>query len=352
MTFAKQALLLPIALLAILLPALTGCEKRKPGEPLITSIWTADPSAHVFAGKLYIYPSHDLEKNKAYKGDGDQYDMEDYHVLSLKSPSANAIDTGEALTLKDVPWAGSQMWAPDAATKNGTYYLYFPAKDKDGIFRIGVASATTPTGPFKANATPIEGSFSMDPAVFTDTDGSAYMVFGGLWGGQLERWQTGSYDAAGQAPTGSANALGPRIAKLDGTMTAFDGPVSEISIVDASGKPLRASDERRRFFEGAWLHKYKGKYYLSYSTGTSHLLAYATSDTIMGPYTFQGTILDPVAGWTTHHSIVEWRGKWYLFYHDASLSKKDNLRSVKMAELFYEKDGSIRKVTPNKAPGK
>ncbi len=155
MTLAKQALLLPFALLAILLPTLTGCEKRTPGTPLITSIWTADPSAHVFAGKLYIYPSHDLEKNKAYKGDGDQYDMEDYHVLSLKSPSANAIDTGEALNMKDVPWAGSQMWAPDAATKNGTYYLYFPAKDKDGIFRIGVDSATTPTGPFKANATPV-----------------------------------------------------------------------------------------------------------------------------------------------------------------------------------------------------
>lgn len=339
---------LTLGLLAVASLALLGCEGRKKGEPLITSIWTADPSAHVFNGKLYIYPSHDLQKDKSYKGDGDQYDMDDYHVLTLSGPKSYAVDSGEALNVKDVPWAAQQMWAPDAAYRDKTYYLYFPAKDRDGIFRIGVATSASPTGPFKANPTPIEGSFSMDPAVLVDKDGKAYMVFGGLWGGQLERWQTGTYDPNGQAPTGSAPALGPRIAILDKTMTAFEGPAKEISIVDASGAPLRASDERRRFFEGAWLHTYNGKYYLSYSTGTSHLLVYATSDNPLGPYTFRGTILDPVAGWTTHHSIVKYHGKWYLFYHDATLSKKDNLRTVRMAELFYEKDGSIRKVDPNK----
>jgi len=341
---------LSLAILAVAIPAITGCAARKPGEPLITSIWTADPSAHVFNGKLYVYPSHDIQKDKAYKGDGDQYDMDDYHVLSMKSPSAYAVDEGVALSVTDVPWAAQQMWAPDAATKNGTYYLYFPAKDKDGLFRIGVATSAAPTGPFKALEKPIEGSFSIDPAVFVDADEAAYMVFGGIWGGQLERWQTGVYDVAGTAPSGATPALGPYIAKLDNTMTAFDGAAKEIQIVDDAGKPLRASDERRRFFEGAWLHTYKGKYYLSYSTGTSHLLVYATSDNPLGPYTFRGTILDPVAGWTTHHSIVKYRGKWYLFYHDASLSKKDNLRAVKMAELTYEKDGSIRKVTPTKKP--
>jgi len=349
MIFSKTAKKVhTILFLFLSLTVITGCGANKPDKPIISSIYTADPSAHVFNGKLYIYPSHDLAKDKQYKNknDGDQYDMDDYHVLTMQSISGEAVDNGEALNVKDVPWASRQMWAPDAAFKNGTYFLYFPAKDKHGLFRIGVATSKSPVGPFKANPEPIAGSFSIDPAVFTDDDGKTYMLFEGLWGGQLEKWQTGTYDANAEAPAGRVPALGPRIALLDESMTAIDGQIREISIIDGKGLPLAAVDEDRRFFEGVWLHKYKGVYYLSYSTGTTHFIVYATSTNPLGPYTWRGRILDPVLGWTTHHSIVECQGKWYLFYHDASLSGGiDTLRCVKMSELFHNNDCSIRKVS-------
>ena len=120
----------------------------KPNQPLVTHIFTADPSAHVFDGKIYIYPSHDLDHDGPDNDNGDQYRMEDYHILSMEDIGSPCIDHGEALHRKDVPWVKNQMWAPDAAYKNGTYYLFFPARDKEGIFRIGVATSKNPSGPF------------------------------------------------------------------------------------------------------------------------------------------------------------------------------------------------------------
>lgn len=166
-------------------------------QPLVTHIYTADPSAHVFDGKIYIYPSHDIETGTPENDNGDHFDMRDYHILSMDDINGKVTDHGVALSVKDIPWAGRQLWAPDAAYKNGTYYLYFPVKDKNDVFRIGVAVSTSPTGPFKTEPQPIEGSFSIDPAVFTDDDGTSYMYFGGIWGGQLQRWSNGNYDANG-----------------------------------------------------------------------------------------------------------------------------------------------------------
>ncbi len=161
--------------------------------PLVTNMYTADPSAHVFEDKLYIYPSHDLDHNNVDTGNGqgDQFDMEDYHVFSMDNMQTLPVDHGEVLNVKDVPWASMQMWAPDAAFKDGTYYLYFPARDKDHIFRIGVGTSKSPAGPFTAEPDYIQGSFSIDPCVFVDDDGQAYIIFGGLMGGQLEKWKTG-----------------------------------------------------------------------------------------------------------------------------------------------------------------
>jgi hypothetical protein len=315
-------------------------------RPLITAIYTADPSAHVFDGELYIYPSHDIPTDVPSDMNGSQYDMKDYHVFSLTNFVTPVVDHGEALNVKDVPWASNEMWAPDAAFKNGTYYLYFPAHDKDGIFRIGVATSKSPAGPFKAEANPIKGSFSIDPAVFIDDDGAAYMYFGGLHGGQLERWQTGTYDAAGTVPSGRSRALGPRVARLASNMLGFDGPIREAVILGADGQPLPGMRMDERFFEASWMHKYRGTYYLSYSTGETHLIVYATGKSPIGPFTYRGAILTPVVGWTTHHSIVEYRGKWYLFYHDASLSGEDNERCVKFQELHYDDDGSIQTLSP------
>jgi len=318
----------------------------KRNEPLVTHIYTADPSAHVFEGKLYIYPSHDLDHEHVSNDNGDQYDMEDYHVLSMEDENSPCVDHGEALHLRDIPWAKQQLWAPDAACKNDTYYLYFPARDHQDIFRIGAATSLSPSGPFMPQPSFIPGSFSIDPAVFIEGN-KAYMYFGGLWGGQLEKWQTGAFveDAADPAP--DAPALGPRIAELTDDMLTFKQSPREISIVDPSGQPLLAGDMERRYFEGPWMHKYNDRYYLSYSTGDTHQLVYAIGDNPYGPFTFQGTILTPVIGWTTHHSIVEFQGKWYLFYHDSSLSGgADNKRSVKFTELTYNADGTIRTIHP------
>ena len=316
-------------------------------KALVTSIFTADPSAHVFGDTLYVYPSHDLEQNPPSNDKGDQFGMKDYHVLSFdRSNCSKVVDHGEVLNVKDVPWASKQMWAPDAAFKNGTYYLYFPARDKADVFRIGVAKGPSPIGPFKAEPQPIAGSYSIDPAVFVDDDGRAYMYFGGLWGGQLQNFRTGAYDPRGSAPGADENALGPRFAKLGADMLSFDGAVTEISIVDPAQKPLKQGDNQRRFFEGVWMHKYDGTYYLSYSTGDTHYLVYATANTLGGPFTYRGRLLNPVAGWTTHHSILQFNGKWYLFYHDDSLSGVDNERSVKLMELRHGPDGSIPTLTP------
>ena len=315
--------------------------------PLVTNTYTADPSAHVFGDTLYIYPSHDLDHNNPPTQNGDQFDMEDYHVFSLANMNSLPLDLGQILHVKDVPWAEKQMWAPDIAFKNDTYYLYFPAKDHNGIFRIGVATSQSPTGPFIPQTEPIPGSFSIDPAVFVDDDGQSYMYFGGLWGGQLEKWETGAYDPNGVEPDNGQSALGPKVAKLSADMLHFDGPIQELSITDEDGQPLLVEDHVRRFFEASWLHKYKGTYYFSYSTGDTHYIAYATSESPLGPFTFRGYILTPVIGWTTHHSIVEFQGKWYLFYHDSSLSGGvDYKRCMKVAELEYNKDGTIQTINP------
>ena len=318
-------------------------------QPLVTHIYTADPSAHVFDGKLYIYPSHDIDAGIPFNDNGDHFGMEDYHVLRMDSPDSKAEDCGVALHVKDVPWAERQMWAPDAATKDGKYYLYFPAKRANGLFQIGVAIGDHPAGPFKAEPEAIEGSYSIDPAVYREDDGEHYIYFGGIWGGQLQCYRDNTYSPDYQEPTANEPALGPRVARLSADMKQFAETPREVVILDEQGQPLLAGDHERRYFEGPWMHKYQGKYYLSYSTGDTHFLCYATSDNPYGPFTSQGQILTPVVGWTTHHSICEFEGKWYWFYHDSILSGGvTHLRSVKMTELKYDDQGRILTIEPYK----
>lgn len=316
-------------------------------QPLVTHIYTADPSAHVFEGRIYIYPSHDIEAGAAFDDDGGHFQMRDYHVLRQDSPTAPATDCGVALSVDDVPWAERQMWAPDAATKDGRYYLYFPAKRADGIFQIGVAVGDRPEGPFAPDPEPIEGSYSIDPAVYGDEDGAHYMYFGGIWGGQLQKYRDNRYDAAHEEPTGDAPALGPRVARLAEDMRRFAEAPREVLIVDEAGQPLRADDHDRRYFEAPWIHRHAGRYYLSYSTGNTHYLCYATSDSPYGPFTYQGRILEPVVGWTTHQSIVQFDGRWWLYYHDSILSGGvTHLRSAKVVEIEHGADGRIRTLHP------
>ena len=309
---------------------------------LVEHLYTADPAVHVFNGKLYLYPSHDVESGIPEHDNGDHFDMRDYHVFSMETIDGAVTDHGVVLDVKDIPWAGRQLWDCDVAFKDGRYYLYFPLKDQTDIFRIGVAVSDKPEGPFVPLDAPVKGSYSIDPCVFRDSDGAHYIYFGGLWGGQLQRYRNNKAIECGHEPDDDAPALPSRVARLSENMLEFGEVPREVVILDKQGEPLKAGDHERRFFEASWMHFYNGKYYFSYSTGNTHLLCYATGDNPYGPFTFQGTILTPVVGWTTHHSIVEFGGKWYLFYHDSVPSGgRTWLRSLKVVELEYRPDGSI-----------
>src|SRR4029453_3388392 len=314
-------------------------------QPIVSNIYTADPSAHVFEGRIYVYPSHDFEAGVPQDDLGSHFAMRDYHVLSMDTVGGKVTDHGVALDIKDVRGAGRQMWAPDAAEKGGKDFLYFPVKDKQDVFRIGAAGSDKPAGPFKAEPEAIEGSYSMDPAVFKDTDGKYYMYFGGIWGGQLQRWATGTYVAKDTYPPNDQHALTPKVAQMRADMLGFSEKPRDVVILDEQGKPLTAGDNKRRFFEASWMPKYRGKYYFPYPTGDTHFIVYATGDSPYGPFTYRGKILEPVLGWTNHHSIVEFKGKWYLFYHDTQLSGgQTHLRNVKVVELKYRDDGTIETI--------
>lgn len=324
-------------------------QKRKSqiSKPLVEHVYTADPSAHVFNEKLYIYPSHDTIGLKTDDSPGGGFTMVDYHVFSMEKEGGKVTDYGKVLGVEDIPWAHKQLWAPDAAHKDGKYYLYFPAKGDFDIFRIGVAVGNSPSGPFVAEPEPIKGSYSIDPSVFEDEDGSYYMYFGGIDGGQLQHYRGNTFGVHYNFPDQKEAALKPRVAKMSSNMLAFAEAPKEVAIVDENGKLLKGYDHDRRFFEAAWVHKFNNKYYFSYSTGDTHKICYAIGDSPYGPFTYKGVVLEPVVGWTSHHSICKFKGKWYLFYHDSLLSNGNTiLRSIKMTELKHDENGCIQTIKP------
>jgi hypothetical protein len=285
-------------------------------NPLILDQFTADPTARVFDGKVYVYASHDIHEPPGYTGRKNWFVMEDYHVFSSTNLT-DWTDHGVILTQKDVPWADGNaysMWAPDCVFANGKYYFFFPAKDKAGEKRIGVAIGDTPVGPFKPQPDYIEGVVGIDPDVFIDADGSAYLS-----------WSRN-------------DAL--VIARLKPDLLALDGEVKALDNLPKKGLQ-----------EGPFMVKRDGTYYLTYPHVANRIerLEYATSKSPMGPFEWKGVLLDESASgcWTSHHSIVDYRGQWYLFYHDRDLSPaNDKRRSIRADKLFFESDGSIRKVTP------
>ncbi|MDF7809566.1 family 43 glycosylhydrolase, partial [Pontiellaceae bacterium B12219] len=271
------------------------------GNPIITHIYTADPSAHVWEdGKIWIYPSHDQDDATSYNS------MNGHHVFSSED-LVNWTDHGEIMHTDDISWAKTgNLWAPDCAFKDGTYYYYYPARDKDGVNRVGVATSSSPAGPFVDSGSYIPETDEIDPACFVDDDGQAYLYWGGHYGDL-------------------------RIAKLNDDMKSHSG-VTKLSIP--------------HFYEAPWMHKRNGIYYLSYATGTQAPIAYCTSTSPMGPFTYQGVILakDMYGSVTNHHSIVKFRGHWYIFYHSIALSGLNHRRSVCIDYLFYNEDGTIRQV--------
>jgi hypothetical protein len=283
-------------------------------NPLIMDQFTADPTARVFEGKLYLYPSHDIIATPG-KGRTDWFCMEDYHVFS-SDDLMKWTDHGVIVKQTEVGWANPtaySMWAPDCVAQNGKYYFYFPAIAKEGGFHIGVAISDSPHGPFTPEATPINGVRGIDPCVLIDKDGTAYLYY------SMRR---------------------VFVAKLKANMVELDGAPKEIANLPEKG-----------LLEGPFVFERDGIYYLTYPhvENKTERLEYAMSRSPLGPFKPAGVIMDesPTGCWTNHQSIVEFKGQWYLFYHDKDLSPDfDKARSARAERLFFNDDGTIRKVIP------
>ncbi len=296
---------------SILLAITTGLLAQ---NPIIHDQFTADPTARVFNGKMYLYPSHDIVSPVADLKDW--FCMEDYHVFS----SDNLIDWtdhGVILTQNKIPWVKPDsyaMWAPDCVEKDGRYFFYFPAapKDSERGFGIGVAVANAPEGPFMAMPQPINGVKGIDPCVLVDDDGQSYIYWSGM---------------------------GLCVAKLKDNMMEIDT------------QPIKIQGLPEGFKEGPFAFKKDGKYYLTFPwvRDVTETLAYAMADNPYGPFEFKGIIMDesPTGCWTNHHSIVEKDGQWYLFYHHNDYSPDmDKRRSTRIDTISFNPDGSINKVVP------
>lgn len=284
-------------------------------NPFITSIYTADPSARVWAdGRLYVYPSHDIDPARGCDL------MDRYHVFSTDD-MVNWRDEGEILNASQVAWGrkeGGFMWAPDCAYKNGTYYFYFPhpsGTQWNKTWKIGVATSKKPASDFTAGGY-IEGLDSnamIDPCVFVDTDGKAYFYYGG--GGVCQ-----------------GGRLKDNMIEIEGGMQNMKG------LVD--------------FHEATWVFKRNGIYYLTYADNNprENQLRYATSTSPLGPWKYGGVFLGPTGCDTNHGSVVEYKGKWYMFYHNQALSNtgKGNLRSICVDYINFNEDGSIKMVEQTK----
>ena len=313
-------------------------------NPIIKDIYSADPTARVFNGKLYVYPSHDIIS--PVEPEREWFCMADYHVYTTDD-MVNYRDLGVILDQKDVPWGNPQsysMWAPDCIEKDGKYYFFFPANVKDGRgFGVGVAVADKPEGPFVAREKNIEGISGIDPCVIKGYDGKYYIYWGG--GGLMCAQIKDDFSALDESVPSQEVKFGER------TFT-------RVGVDVAAGLP-------EGFKEGPFAFTRNGKYYLTYPwvrgkagdpgpdgkplDNHTETLAYAMSDSPYGPFEYKGLIMkeSPTGCWTNHHSIVEYKGQWYLFYHHNDYSPKfDKNRSVRCDSLFFNEDGTIREVIP------
>ena len=194
----------------------------------------ADPSAHVFDNRLYIYPSHDRDAGVVQDDDGSHFDMRDYHVLSLDDVEIGLVtDHGNVLDLNNIAWASRQLWDNDVVEQDGRYYMVFCAKDQCGIFRLGVATSDRPEGPFIPQADPIRGSYSIDPCLFKDNDGSIYCYFGGIWGGQLQWYHDNVMQERDYLPKGTERPIPSRVVRMTGDMLQFAEAPRPVLIIDA-----------------------------------------------------------------------------------------------------------------------
>ena len=185
----------------------------------------------------------------------------------------------------------------------------------------------------------------MDPAVFKDADGKYYMYFGGIWGGQLQRWATGQYKAADVYPAADQPALTPKVALMRADMKGFAEKVRDVVVLDEQGKPLTAGDNNAPLLRGVVGAQVRRQVLLLVLHRRHALHRLRDRRLAVRALHVPRRILEPVLGWTNHHSIVEVNGKWYLFYHDAQNSGgQTHLRNVKVVELKHRADGTIETI--------
>jgi hypothetical protein len=306
-------------LIAGLTIALTGSLSAQ--NPIVRDQFSADPTARIFNGKVYVFPSHDIPTPPEKPGRKDWFCMADYHVFSSENLT-DWTDHGMIVSQNKVAWVDStsySMWAPDCIERNGKYYFYFPANknvaDANGRkgFGIGVAIADKPEGPYIPLPEPIKGVNGIDPNAFIDKDGQAYLY-----------WAMGNIF----------------VAKLKDNMTEL---ASEPMVID--------NLPQKGLKEGPFLFERKGIYYLTIPHVENKIerLEYAIGNNPMGPFKMAGVVMDesPLNCWTNHQSFIQYKDQWYLFYHqDAYSPKFDKNRSICIDSLFFNADGSIRKVTP------
>lgn len=324
-----------IAVMAMMMSPICAAQAQ---NPIIHHQFSADPTARVFDGRIYLFPSHDIispvEPEKKW------FSMADYHVFSSDNLT-DWTDHGVILSQEQVPWGNPtaySMWAPDCVEKDGKYYFFFPDApkpldtDKDGRsrgFGVGVAVADHPYGPYRPEPNYIKGIAGIDPCVLQASNGENVI----FWGGG-----------------------GLRMARLKDNLTELadeelQNPVEGPHGMKLYGHAVEGLPEG--FKEGPFAFERNGKFYLTYpwvrkENGTE-CLAYAMSNKPMGPYEYKGIIMQEHENgcWTNHHSIVEYKGQWYLFYHHNDYSPGfDKNRAVCADSLFFNPDGTIQEVKP------
>lgn len=315
------------SLLTLALFALVG-NMAVAQNPLIKDHFNADPSALVVGDRVYVFPSHDIPAPWDYPRK-DWFCMADYHVYSSDN-LVDWVDHGMILDQKDVPWGnpiGYSMWAPCCIEKDGKYYFYFPNASKTGGFTVGVAIADHPEGPYEVVPEPIKGINGIDPCVLKASDGNHYIFWGA---GRCAKLADNMIELAEDNPVE--------------TVKWGNREMTNIGVSCLSGLPSRQA-------EGPFAFERNGYYYLTYPyvREDTEVLGYAMSKNPMGPYEYKGLIMEEHENdcWTNHHSIIEFKGQWYLFYHHNDYSPDfDKNRSMRVDSLFFNEDGTIALVKP------
>lgn len=285
-------------------------------NPIVQTAYTADPAPLVYNDKLYLYTSHDED-------DSTWFTMNDWKLYSTDD-MVNWTEHPTPLSFKTFEWARGDAWAAQCIERDGKFYMYVPVTDRKGESAIGVAVADSPYGPFyDPLGTPlVQADFgNIDPTVFIDDDGQAYLYWG------------------------NPNCF---YVKLNKDMISYEGEIHAVPMKPESFGRREGNPKRATLYEEApWLYKRKGAYYLFYAGGPiPEHLAYATSDSPEGPWKYGGTVMAKEGGsFTNHPGIVDFRGKTYLFYHDASLPGGSGFtRSVCVREMDFGRDGKVNPV--------